>query len=394
MNICNIQKHTKCPITLGCRTMYRNFNTVIQTFDQLQALSPVDFTKKLFFDVFELVPEAEKGSYYRLAGDRFVPLFSKGYDEAVLSRLSFSKEDLFIDFECSTEQGIETRQVLIKKRDARRFSPEMIQTFQALGTYEDFASLYAPLKANGMIIGLICLENFSKKKFSAHAVRTLKFYANLISSRIKNQINQSRILQMHNETVAALVSAIEINDPYTEGHGRRVSFFAKHLADMMHLPQDVAADLETAGLLHDIGKLGIPTEILNKPGNLTAAEFETIKGHPGNTWKILKKVSGLDRISEYAYCHHECYDGSGYPRGLQGDEIPLPGQILAVADTFDAMTSARAYRKALTVSDAAEYIRSQGGKQFAPELARIASEMLPMIHSVYCTFEANKSAGA
>lgn len=372
----------------SCKKINQDFNTVIRSFDRFQELSFSEFNKKLFFDVFDLIPEAEKGSYYQLSGERFVPLFSKGYDESVLSRLSFSIEDLFVDFECSNELGVQTRQVLIEQRDTRRFDPQTLQVFKALGTYGGFASLYAPLKANGKIIGLICLENFTKRRFSAKAVQTLNFYAHLISSRIKNQINQNRISQMHLETVAALVSAIEINDPYTEGHGRRVSCYAKHLAEMLHLPQDVLADIETAGLLHDIGKLGIPKEILNKPDKLTETELYIIKEHPGKTWKILREVSGLERVCEYAFCHHECYDGSGYPRGLKGQEIPYPGQILAVADTFDAMTSARAYRKAMSVREAADYILGQSGRQFEAELARAASEMLPLIHGVYCASSA------
>lgn len=377
---------------LSYKKICQNFNTVIRSFDRFQELSLSEFNKKLFYDVFDLIPEAEKGSYYRLSGDRFVPLFSKGYDEAVLSGLSFSKEDLFVDFECSTEMGIQTRQVLIQQRDACRFDPETLEIFKALGTEGGFASLYAPLKAYGNIIGLICLENFTNKRFSAQAVRTLNFYAHLMSSRIKNHITQNRISQMYNETVAALVSAIEINDPYTEGHGRRVSHYAKNLAEMLNLPQDVLTDIETAGLLHDIGKLGIPKEILNKPGKLTDSELNIIKEHPGKTWRILKEVSGLERVCEYAYCHHECYDGSGYPRGLKGREIPYPGQILAVADAFDAMTSARAYRNAMSVREAADHILSQGGRQFETELAQAASEMLPLIYSVYCADAAETDA--
>ncbi|HCP14561.1 MAG TPA: HD-GYP domain-containing protein [Peptococcaceae bacterium] len=383
MKIRSIQKVSNRLTKLSYRSIHENFNTVIQSFENLQKLSYSDFNKKLFNDVFKLIPEAEKGSCYRLEGDRFVPMFSSGYDEVVLSKLSFSIEDLFIDFECSTEQEIETKQIYIQQRDTRRFNSETVQIFKALGTFENFASLYAPLKANGIIIGLICLENFTKRTFSEQSLRTLKFYANLISSRIKNHINQDRLTQMHYETISALVSAIEINDPYTEGHGRRVGFYAKHIAEMMNFSQDIVSDIETAGLLHDIGKLGIPTEMLNKPGKLSETELSIIKEHPRNTWKVLKKVSGLDRVSEYAYCHHENYDGSGYPRGLKFDKIPFASQILAVADTFDAMTSGRSYRNALSVNEAIDYIRTQSGKKFDPEIARIVPEMLPLIHSIF-----------
>lgn len=360
--------------------IYDRFDLVIRSCDNIHNLSKSEFIRKLFNDAFKLIPEAQKGSFYELVGDRYVPYCSKGYDEALLARITFGVEEAFVDFECTEADEIIAKQITIKSRDRTLFDPEMIAVFQALGTYENFTSLYAPVRTGGIDVGIICLDNFSEASFSPLSVRTLKFYAQLMSSYYAQRLNQERISQVHMETVSALVSSIEVNDPYTEGHGKRVSYYAKHLACAMKLPQNVIAELETAGLLHDIGKLGIPSDILNKSSSLTDSEYAIIRKHPENTRKILESIKGLHRIREFTYCHHEHYDGSGYPRGLKGEEIPFESQIISVADAFDAMTSDRAYRKALSAEEAVAIIRSEAGKQFAPRLSETAAKIFPGLY--------------
>lgn len=360
--------------------LYDRFDRVIRSCDHIHKLSKPEFVSKLFNDAFSLIPEAEKGSFFELVGDRYVPYCSRGYDEHLLSRISFGVDEAFIDFECSSVHEIEALQIHIKARDARLFDSEMIAVFKALGTFENFTSLYAPVQHEGLNIGMICLENFSGCPFSSLSVRTLKFYAQLMSSYYAQRISQERMSQVHMETVAALVSSIEVNDPYTEGHGKRVSYYARHLAGVLGLSQDAVSDLETAGLLHDIGKLGIPTGILNKPGKLDGDEVAVIRRHPENTRKILEKIKGLHKVREYTYCHHEHYDGTGYPRGLKREEIPYESQIISVVDAFDAMTSDRAYRTALSAEAAAGIILDQAGRQFDPELARVAARILPELY--------------
>ncbi len=360
--------------------IYDRFELVIGSCDHIHKLSKSEFVSKLFNDAFKLIPEAEKGSFYELVGDRYVPYCSRGYDKAVLSRLAFGVEEAFVDFECSSVHEIVARQIQIKSRDPELFDSETIAIFKALGTYENFTSLYAPVQSDGINIGMICLENFSGNPFSSLSVRTLKFYAQLMSSYYAQRLNQERISQVHMETVSALVSSIEVNDPYTEGHGKRVSYYAKNLAEILGLSEESASELETAGLLHDIGKLGIPSDLLNKPERLTASEYDIIRRHPENTRKILENIKGLNRVREFTYCHHEHYDGKGYPRGLREKEIPFESQIISVVDAFDAMTSDRAYRKALSAAEAAEIIRQEAGKQFEPELSHIAARVLPELH--------------
>ncbi len=361
--------------------IYDRFEMVIGSCDYLHQLSKREYMVQVFRDVFKLVPEAQKGSFYELVDDRFVLVCSKGYDESLLSKLPAKVRGMFFGPESSAELDLEPQQIHVESWSDSGLEPETLELLEMLGLCDNYISLYCPIKVAGANVGIICLENFSHKKFSKISVKTLKFYSQQVSTYLTMRMNQDQLAQVHLETVSALVSSIEVNDSYTEGHGKRVSFYAKHLAETLGLPRRTTADLETAGLLHDIGKLGIPTDILKKPGALTAEELRVVRKYPENTRKILEKVNGLQTIREYAYCHHERYDGKGYPRGLKAEEIPYESQIISVADAFDAMTSNRAYRKALRPKEAAEIIRSEAGKQFHPELSYIAAKVLPMLHA-------------
>ena len=124
--------------------------------------------------------------------------------------------------------------------------------------------------------------------------------------------------------------------------------------------------------MHDIGKIGISSEIINKPGKLTDDEYNIIKKHPLYTKTILEKISGFSEITDFAYSHHENYDGTGYPQGLKNNEIPIEAQIIQVADAYDAMTSERAYRKALSSIEALHIIKKEMGRQFNPTIANVA----------------------
>jgi len=161
-----------------------------------------------------------------------------------------------------------------------------------------------------------------------------------------------RLQQASLETVGALANAIEARDNYTRGHSERVSYLAALTGRALGLSADELQMLEWAGLLHDVGKIGIPERILNKPGELEPAEFEQIKRHPWLGYEVLRPVSSLKAVLDAVLYHHENHDGSGYPDGLCGDQIPLPAQILHVVDIFDALTSSRSYRAGLAVEEA------------------------------------------
>ena len=191
---------------------------------------------------------------------------------------------------------------------------------------------------------------------------TLSFAGQLLS----NIELHERLGRLSLEVVRALVSAIDQKDQYTCGHSERVGSWARLIGVEMGLPQTELERLKWAGLLHDVGKIGIPEHILNKPGKLSEAEFAVIQRHPGMGFEILKPVTSLENVLDGVLYHHECPDGSGYPEGLRGDEIPLLARILHVADVFDALTSSRSYRGAFSREKACEIIRSEAGTKLDP----------------------------
>lgn len=177
-------------------------------------------------------------------------------------------------------------------------------------------------------------------------------------------------------TIYALTAAIDTRDHYTFQHSQNVAYYALELARAAGMGSDLLEIVKEAGLLHDIGKIGIREDILNKPGKLTHEEVETMKGHVENAVNIIRYLPSLDYVIPAVLSHHERYDGKGYPRQLTGDEIPILGRILCIADSFDAMTSVRAYKAALSVKAALSILQSEAGKQFDPKLTAIFIDLV------------------
>lgn len=165
-------------------------------------------------------------------------------------------------------------------------------------------------------------------------------------------------------TLRTMINAVDAKDPYTCGHSDRVAQYARRIAREMNLPQHECEQIYVTGLVHDIGKVGVPDHILKKPGSLTAEEFAEIKKHPQIGFDILKHLEPLNYVLPGVLHHHEAYDGSGYPLGLAGDEIPLKARILAVADAYDAMTSDRPYRDGMPTDKAESILRNGAGGQW------------------------------
>ena len=176
---------------------------------------------------------------------------------------------------------------------------------------------------------------------------------------------------LHISTIQTLTKTIEAKDPYTSGHAARVEEYSVRLAEAYGLPLDKIESIKTAALLHDIGKIAINDNILNKADRLTREEYEEIKKHPSIGADIISKMDFFKDITIYVRHHHERYDGKGYPDGLVGDDIPIEASILAIADSYDAMTSNRSYRKALTKEEALKEIEVNAGTQFHPLLADV-----------------------
>lgn len=172
------------------------------------------------------------------------------------------------------------------------------------------------------------------------------------------------------KTIKSIASALDAKDPYTHGHSMRVTLYSIILAKELNVSEAELERIETAGLLHDIGKIAIPQAILCKPGRLTDDEFVIMKSHPVNSEKLIASIKKLHEVSPGVKHHHERWDGNGYPDKLAGEDIPFSARIIAIADTYDAMTSTRSYRKALDHDIAMAEIEKCAGTQFDPNLAK------------------------
>ena len=177
-------------------------------------------------------------------------------------------------------------------------------------------------------------------------------------------------------TIYALTAAIDARDHYTYQHSQNVAYYAAELAKAAGMENDLVEIVKEAGLLHDIGKIGIREDILNKPGDLTREEYEAMKGHVENGVNIIRYLPALDYVIPAVLSHHERYDGLGYPRRLKGEQIPITGRILAIADAFDAMTTARIYKEAMTVEETLEIMEKESGWRFDPKLALIFMDLM------------------
>jgi HD-GYP domain-containing protein (c-di-GMP phosphodiesterase class II) len=186
--------------------------------------------------------------------------------------------------------------------------------------------------------------------------------------------------------VRSLVSAVDSRDPYTCGHSERVALYARRLAQEIGLDQDACEKIYLTGLLHDLGKIGISDSVLKKCGPLTEEEFNEIKRHPDLGWAILRELEQFDYVLPGVLHHHERYDGKGYPDNLRGEETPLEGRLLAVVDSFDAMTSDRPYRAGMPIEKALQILGDGAGTQWDASLVDVFLRILPDISEIRRTY--------
>lgn len=182
----------------------------------------------------------------------------------------------------------------------------------------------------------------------------------------------------YNDTLLAWARALEFRDRETAGHSRRVTELTVRLARALQISETEIIHIRRGALLHDVGKMSIPDEVLFKTERLDDDEFEIIKRHPQIGYELLLPILFLRKSLDIPYCHHEKFDGSGYPRGLKGAEIPLAARIFSIVDVFDALTSNRPYRISLTPRRALEYIQSEAGRYFDPHIVDVFVEMMDL----------------
>ncbi|MEW6718147.1 MAG: GAF domain-containing protein [Chloroflexota bacterium] len=240
-----------------------------------------------------------------------------------------------------------------------------------------------PLIAKGQIKGV--LEIFHRQPFdpdqewwdfletlagqAAVAIDNATLFSDLQHSNVE-------LALAYDNTLEGWARALELRDRETEGHTRRVVEMTLRLSRAMGISNEEIAHIRRGILLHDIGKMGVPDSILLKPGPLTDEEWEIMHRHPVHAYEMLSAISFLRPALDIPYCHHEKWDGSGYPRGLKGEQIPLPARVFAIVDVWDALNSDRPYRKAWPNKEVIEYIREQSGKHFDPNIVEVFLELL------------------
>lgn len=213
-----------------------------------------------------------------------------------------------------------------------------------------------------------------------HTIDLIRLQTDLASEVLKKtqeiSIQHEKLERMSTQIINALTGAIDAKDTYTNGHSTRVADYSRKIAARMGLSEEFQNEIHMMGLLHDVGKIGIPDAIINKPAKLTEDEYSVIMNHPVLGARIMKSITEFPKMVTGVRWHHERYDGKGYPDGLAGEDIPLEARIIAVADAYDAMSSRRSYRDVLPQEVVrSEFVKSKG-TQFDPKIAEIMLEMI------------------
>lgn len=193
-----------------------------------------------------------------------------------------------------------------------------------------------------------------------------------LAGQVEKLKNENK--KISEQAARTILKALDAKDSYTFGHSMRVAYFSLVTGTEAQLSQEEMYELELSAIFHDIGKIGTPDAVLNKPSRLSEEEFLVMKQHPEKSWEILKEYPQFEKIAANARFHHERFDGKGYPLGLKGDEIPVCARIILIADTFDAMTSTRPYRKGLPYEVAFDELLQFSGSQFDPQLVKLFIE--------------------
>jgi len=230
------------------------------------------------------------------------------------------------------------------------------------------AFICCPIISEGNSIGVLAVDNLkSKKPLVQSDMSLLTGIASVLGISIRNaELNEAKDRQFRS-ILQTLAASIDARDHLTAGHSEKVTRYALGICDELELPDDYREMIRVAALLHDYGKIGVPDSILKKSGKLTPEEYEIVKTHAARTRDILNEVNfeGIfSQVPEIAGAHHERLDGSGYPNGLKGEDIPFGARIIAVADFFEAITAKRHYRNPMHLNNAFQLIKDESGKQF------------------------------
>jgi PAS domain S-box-containing protein len=329
-------------------------------------LTEKDFLGELLNNAIKIIPEADYGSVYIYEKGKVNFINTIGYELSSLKDINIPEEAFF-----NKNDNIEIINFSEVKRRNKKFMDQKNYNKLKKLSYKMKEILYMDLEISGQKKAGLSLDisEKSSKNFTNNSLSVFKAFHNIALSfyTIKEYTNLQN--SFTRELITSIIKIMEMYDLYTKGHSENVAKIAAAIAKEMNLPETTIRNTYWAGLVHDIGKLLIPLDIINKKGKLTDKEYELIKKHPVWGSKALSSSETLKPIAKYLLYHHERWDGRGYPEGLKEEEIPVISQILGVADAWDAMLSKRAYRNSLSFEKAVAEIKSNKGSQFSPQVA-------------------------
>jgi putative nucleotidyltransferase with HDIG domain len=319
-------------------------------------------------DALIALMHAERGFLMSKQPDgKLEPEIARGIDHINLDDNAFKVSRTIVDKVAATGEAILTTNA----QEDPRFENQM-----SVAAYQLRSILCAPLKIKDEMIGVIYVDNRARAGiFQMQDQSLITAFADQAAVAIDNaqlfddlQAKNRELEEAYQATLEGWVSALDMRDKETEGHTQRVTVLTQRLARSMGVGDDDLVHITRGALLHDIGKMAISDTILLKPGELTIEERELMKRHPVYAYEMLKRIDFLLPAIDIPYCHHEKWDGSGYPRGLKGEEIPFSARIFPVVDVWDALTSNRPYRKGLPHDEVRARIEADSGTHFDPRV--------------------------
>ncbi|MDI6736012.1 MAG: HD domain-containing protein [bacterium] len=350
----------------------KSFQSILQKVDRLESLIEVSQIVNSTLQLKELLPlimesttrlmKAEASSLMLIDEGHFVFEVAIGEKKDEIKKIRLPITEGVAGWVAQNKQPISIKDVTLDPRFCKKIDKEIEFVTKSL--------LCVPLLIKDKIIGVVeALNKIGEEGFSQDDLELLQAMANQGAIAIENARLYEDLKDLFFNSIKALVTTIEAKDPYTRGHSERVMKYSQAIVSELNLPDDEKETIRLAGLLHDIGKIGISEAIIRKPDRLTDEEFAEIMKHPTIGAEIIKPIKQLQSVVPGVWQHHERYDGGGYPNRLKGEGISFLGRVLAVADTFDAMTSDRPYRKGLPHQRALEEIKEQSDRQFDPDIA-------------------------
>jgi polar amino acid transport system substrate-binding protein len=328
------------------------------------------FFEKMLKTTLALVPKADYGSVSVFRQDEWRFVYAIGHDLENLETLRLKKNDFPLEGKIALIDN------LVSDKTLRIGSENLEKLSSAIKPLAH--SIIIGLFISDMLIGGITIDIAaeSKKRFTFQDMNIAQAFSNIASAFLAVQRYTISQGKFQKDLIMSMIKVLEIYDPYTRGHSENVASLSAQLAEYIRLPSETIQRIYWAGLVHDIGKILVSPVVLSKTEPLTSEEYGLLQKHPVWGAEVLQTSEELEDIVRYVRHHHERWDGKGYPDRLESDEIPYVSRIIALADSFDAMTSERPYRKKKTIEEALQDIQHEAGKQFDPELAVRFADMI------------------